>query len=235
MNFDTVCERFFEALVEGDRDLSSRIVDEALERGATAQRLYREVFWPVYERIERLHRADQMSALTHHFATRLLRVLVDRAAARLDKPTERKRTVLAVCGPTDPDELAAQLAVDLLEADGYVVRFAGGGVAADEILGEVQTSQPDALLFFASAPCDLPDIRRLIDTVREIGACDDLQIIVGGGVFNRADELAEEIGADLWATAPTELVEVMNDEPDRRATDDQRTVGKNRRSARSAA
>ena len=34
----------------------------------------------------------------------------------------------------------------------------------------------------------------MIDRIREIGAVPDLQVVVGGGVFNRADGLAEEIG-----------------------------------------
>jgi len=175
-----------------------------------------------------------MSVLTHHFATRLLRVLVDQTAGRFAQASVRKRTVLAVCGPTDPDELAAQMSVDLLEADGYQVRFAGGGIANDEILGEIQSTHPHVLVFFASAASDLPAIRRLIDTVQEIGACRDLQIVVGGGVFNRADDLAEEIGSDLWACSPSDLVEEMNALPERRATEDQRTVGKNKHTRHAA-
>lgn len=234
MNPERCAERLFETLLEGDRDRARRLVAEALEEGLAPEALYTQVYWPVYERIERMHRADQMSNITHHLATRLLRVLVDQTAARLPRAQTASRSVLAVCGPTDPDELAAQMAVDLLEAAGFDVRFAGGGVAGDEILAAAQESQPDVLLFFASAPCDLPDIRRIIDAIREIGACRDLQVVVGGGVFNRADELAEEIGADLWASDPQGLVQEMRSKPDRRATESQRTVGRNKR-ARSAA
>ena len=75
----------------------------------------------------------------------------------------------------------------------------------------------------------------LIDTIREINATPDLQIIVGGGVFNRAEGLAEEIGADLWAQDPVELVDLMIHEPGQRATEEQRTVGRTRRPTRAAA
>ena len=56
----------------------------------------------------------------------------------------------------------------------------------------------------------------------------------GGGVFNRAEGLAEEIGADLWATTPRELIEKMCTQADRRATAEQRTVGRNRRAVNAA-
>lgn len=228
MTKEVLFERFFEAVVNGDRPESVAIVDEAMEDGASAEVVASRLVWPTYEHVEKLFRADQMSAVSHNLATRLLRVIADRLAAQFDRASGVKRTVFAVCGPTDSDELGAQMAVDLLEADGHRVWFAGGGIASDEILEQVQTRRPDVLLLFASAPSDLPEIRRMIDTMHEIGACRGTQIVVGGGVFNRADGLAEEIGADLWATDPMDLLEAINDEPERRATLDQRTVGRKR-------
>lgn len=228
MNLEILNERFFEALINGDRSASRRVVAEAEGAGFSPERVMSEVFWPTYEQVDRLYRQDQLTTLAHHMATRLLRVLVDQQAQKFQRSAPIGRTVFAFCGPTDADELGAQMAVDLLEKTGHTVSFAGGGIATDEVLATVQENRPDVLLMFASAPSDLPGIRQLIDTIREIGACNSMQIVVGGGVFNRAEGLAEEIGADLWATDPVELVEVMASEPARRAPETQRTVGKKR-------
>ncbi len=228
---DLVIERLFESLINGDRAWSRAIISELAEQGTKPEQIITEVYWPTYEMISRLYRNDQLTTISHHMATRLLRTLLDQTAARLTRHPELGRTVFAVCGPTDADELAAEMAVDLIEAAGFTVSFAGGGIAADEILAQVQQNHPDVLVIFASAPSDLPEIRGLIDTMQEIGACTNTQVVVGGGVFNRADGLAEEIGADLWATDPADLVEVIQLEPERRATPDQRTVGRKRRAA----
>lgn len=229
MSKDILVERLFETVVAGDRQGARRIVEEVRRQGSTAETIVTDLFWPVYERVERLHRADQVTTLAHHMATRLLRVLTDQASLDYTRQLDRGRSIFAVCGPAEADELGAQMAVDLLEADGYQISFAGGGVANDEILAQVQEQRPDVLLIFAAAPSDLPNIRALVDTMREIGACGKIQIVVGGGVFNRADGLAEEIGADLWATTPRELLHTMSENPDRRATETQRTVGKHKR------
>ncbi len=194
-----------------------------------------QVYWPVMEMISNLYRADQISTLGHHYATRLLRSLVDQSQAHYTQQAKRARKILMFCGSSEADELAGQLVADLIEATGYEIWFGGGGVAGDEILSEVGSRIPDILLMFASAPGDAPQIRRLIDTIRSIGACPDLQIVVGGGVFNRAEGLAEEIGADLWATSPEELLDKLANEPERRATPEQRTVGRHRRNSKSAA
>lgn len=229
MSREILSERLFEALINGDRPSARVVLEDALSGGAPPQAVVIDLLWPTYTLIEKLHRDDRMTRMSHRLATRLARVLVDQVAARIVPAPHRGKSVFAVCGPTDADELGAQIAVDLLEADGYTVTFPGGGVAYDEVLEHVQERRPDLLLLFASAPCDLPDIRRLIDTIREIGACDSTQIAVGGGVFNRAEGLAEEIGADLWAESPMEIIALINDHPEQRAVPEQRTVGKKRK------
>ncbi len=234
MTTETTQERFFEVLIAGDRPAARKLVQESLRAGATPETLITDLFWPTFETLERLYRSDQLTRLCHHTATRLLRVLVDQNAGTLELNGSRGRRVLAFCGPCEAEELGAQMAVDLLEGCGFSVTFGGGGIANDEILARVHEDQPDVLLMFASASHDLPDIRRLIDTLRSIGAAPQMQIAVGGGVFNRAEGLAEEIGADVWARSPLEMVERLVNDPDRRATADQRTVGRGRR-RRSAA
>lgn len=235
MSQAVLVERFFEALINGDRPSARAIVQESLQKGATAGQILNDLLWPTYESLEKLYRSDQLSKLSHHLGTRLLRVLVDQNAARLSPKASTGRSIFALCGPRDSDELGAQMAVDLLEEAGFRVRFAGGNIANDEIMSHVNEEKPDVLLMFASGANDLPNIRALIDSLREIAACPNVQIAVGGGVFNRADGLAEEIGADLWANSPMEMVDVLINDPARRAQMEQRTVGRKRRVRREAA
>lgn len=231
MNAQRIVEILFEALVAGDRPGARAVLAECFDLGQTPRTVLMEVLWPAYELVERLYRADHMTVLSHRMATRLLRVMVDQVARDLPMSARNGRSVLAACGPTDADELGAQIAVDILESAGFRVSFAGGGVPSDEIMSQVHQSHPDVLLLFASAPGDLPEIRAMIDQMREIGASHGTQVAVGGGVFNRAEGLAEEIGADLWASDPADLVEMLLAEPARRAIAEQRTVGRKRRRA----
>lgn len=217
MRQDLIVARLFEALISGDRPLARSLVGEHADRGMTANELLSEVFWPTYEHIESLNRAHQMTDLSYHLATRLLRTLVDQASGRLQLGRPRGETVFCACGPSQGEELAAQMACDLLEAAGFEVVFAGGGAASDEILARVQETQPTYLAMFASAASDLPDLRRVIDSLREIGACRKTRVIVGGGVFNRAEGLAEEIGADDWAYSPADLVDLLTLPPEEQA------------------
>ena len=226
---DVLLERFFTALISGDRASARSIVDEALTADCPAEQITMGLFWPTLQHVQSLRRADQLAALGYAFAMRTLRQQIDQMQMRLERAQSRDERVLLVCGDELGEELAAQIACDLLEADGYEVYFAGGGIAVDEVAARVSEVRADRLVIFGATAAIVPATRALIDRLHEIGANEGLQVIVGGGVFNRAEGLAEEIGADLWALDPAELVEVMAEEPERRMSADQRTVGRNRR------
>jgi methanogenic corrinoid protein MtbC1 len=225
---EMMTERLFPLLITGDRSATRSAVESMLQDGVTPEQLTHEAYWPLLEMINTLYRNDQLTNLAHHYATRLLRNLVDQAQAGYTMQPRRNKRIMLFCGETEVDDLAAQIVADLAEADGYDLSFGGGGISWDEILQETSESKPDTLLLFSSSAQDAPNIRVLIDTVREIGACPNMQIVVGGGIFNRAEGLAQEIGADLWATTPSELIHRINTEPERRATAEQRTVGQSR-------
>jgi methanogenic corrinoid protein MtbC1 len=78
------------------------------------------------------------------------------------------------------------------------------------VIGELSRTTPAALVMWASAAADAPAIRGLIDQLREIGGHPNLRVVCGGGVFNRAEGLAEEIGAHATASTPAELVAALN-------------------------
>ncbi len=228
-------ERFFTSLISGDRATARSIVDEALGADTPATTVLSHLFWPTLDQFQNLHRNDQLTPLAYNYATRLLRQLVDQMQLRLEQGPRRGIKVLMVSGAEQSEELAAQMAADLLEADGYTVFYAGGGIANDELVEQLTELKADKLVIFGAVSSTVPATRLLIDRMHEIGANEQVQVIVGGGIFNRADGLAEEIGADVWANDPTQLVEQMQDKPQRRMTSDQRTVGRKRRNVKSKA
>jgi methanogenic corrinoid protein MtbC1 len=229
VNQEILTERLFHMLISGERTSARQLVGEALNGHYTPETLATEVCWPLMDMIGTLYRSDQMTNLAQHYSTRLLRSLVDQLQVHYVQKPRRNKKLCMFCGPNEGDDLCAQLVADLAEADGYQVYFGGGGVANDEILAEVNEQRPDILLMFSSAAQDAPNIRRLIDTIRGVNAWEPMQIVVGGGVFNRAPGLAEEIGADLWAVSPKDLLEQLVSNGKRRANSEQRTVGKGRK------
>ena len=200
-----VVERLFNLLLAGDRTAARDVLEESLAGGTSPESLANDVLWPIHETLHTLRRRDQVTAVAFNYATRLLRALADQLQLRYQAAPSRGEHVLLFCGSDELEDLGGQLAADLLEAAGYTVRFGGGGIAADDILGEVHERRPAWLVLFSSSAQDAPRIRQVIDSIRSIGGHPNLRIVVGGGVFNRAPGLAEEIGAAFSAKDPAGL------------------------------
>lgn len=209
MKTESLIQQLFQHLVAGRRTQAMEFVTKAREQGLGAETLANEVFWPLHEMLVKLHKHGQLARLHYNYATRILRQVAHTTALSYERAAGSAGRVLLFCGPTEGEELGAQLAVDLLECAGYEVFFGGAGVANDEVISELNELRPATLVMWASAAQDAPAIRSLIDTVREIGGHPDMRIICGGGVFNRAPGLAEEIGASATASTPATLLEAV--------------------------
>ena len=228
-------ESYLQPLLAGERDACRKLIETALSRGIAASDLLTDLIWPTMEHIQALYREDRISISSLNLATRLNRSTADQLCSRLERRPDNGRKVLIFCGDDEPEELGGQICADLFESDGYTVRFAGGGVPEDEVLKLIGEFRPDLLALFGTLPSGVPAVRKLIDYLREVNSCPDMQVLCCGGIYKRAEGLAQEIGADLYAPDAASAVRVANDHPSRKATVDQQTVGRTRRIRKAAA
>ena len=226
---NALSQQYLEPLLVGDRDACRACIDQALARGITEYDLLIKLIWPTMELIQTLYREDRISQSTLNLATRLNRTITDQLAAKLPRQAANGRKVLIFCGDDEPEELGGQLCADLFESDGWNVRFGGGGVPNDEILKLIGEQRPDLLVMYGTLPSAVPAVRKLIDYLREVNSCPGMQVMCCGGIYKRAEGLAEEIGADLFAPDAASAVAVANDNPSKRASFEQQTVGRTRR------
>ncbi len=195
----TLVQRYLKPLLEGDRVQCRQVIEHALFEGASAYELMTELLWPVMELVQSHYREDRISQSTLNLATRLNRSITDQVSSRLERRPCNGRKTLIFCGSDEPEELGGQITADLFEADGWEARFAGGGVPDDEVLKLIGEYRPHLLVMFGTLPSGVPSVRKLIDYLREVNSCPDMQIMCCGGIYKRAEGLAEEIGADLYA------------------------------------
>jgi len=207
-------ERYLESLLRGDRNNCRAVIEEILQTGTPANSVYVDVIWPITAEIEQLRRSDRITPTQENLATRINRTIVNQLQNKLPRRPLKNKKIAICCGLAELQELGAQMMADLFESDGWEVRFLGGGLNNDDILAFINEYAPDVLLIYGSTPKQAPNIRRLIDIIKDVNAWPDMRIMLSGGVFNRAEGLWEEIGADLFAaTAFEALQEASNDSP----------------------
>jgi methanogenic corrinoid protein MtbC1 len=207
---DILFQQYMDPLLRGQRATCRQLVLEALERGHAARELYRDLLFPAMERVDQLYREDRINCAEEHMAARINRTVADHLQSRLERRPSIARKIVIACAEGEPEELSAQMFADLFEADGWDVYLLGGGVPQDEVGALVGRLQPDLLLVFGSRPSDAPLVRRMIDYIREIQAAPMMNVMVSGGVFNRASGLWREVKADLFAETACEALEVAS-------------------------
>ena len=205
-------ERYLAALLDGNRKLCRTVIEETLQTGTPANSVYVDVIWPIMVEIEALLRADRITPTQEHLATRINRTIVDQLQNKLPRRPAKNKKISVCCAHDELQELGAQIMADLFESDGWEVRFLGGGLTNDDLLAFINEYAPDVLLIYGATPKQAPGIRLLIDTIREVNAWPNMRIMVSGGLFNRAEGLWEEIGADLFAATAVDALRVALDD-----------------------
>jgi methanogenic corrinoid protein MtbC1 len=206
MGFSSVLEEYVAFSIAGNRAGIRTLMESQLASTGNPIELYETLLWPAMERIHKLYRADRINAASEHMATRINRCVADQLQTHLPRKEPNGKRILVTCADGEPEELGAQMCADLFEAGGWEVYFLGGGVPNDEILYLIGQLSPDFLLIFGTQPSGVPGVRRLIDLIREIGVAATMNIMVSGGVFNRADGLWKEVNADLMARSVHEAI-----------------------------
>ena len=208
MGSSSLLDVYMAPLLAGNRIACRDLVREHLAKLSDATDVYHTLLWPAMERVEKLYRADRISTASEHMATRISRSIADQVQVSLPRQAQNGKRILVTCADGEPEELGAQMCADLFESNGWATYFLGTGVPNDEILSLVGQHRPDILLVFGTQPGGVPGVRQLIDLIREIGAHPTMNIMVAGGVFNRADGLWKEVHADLLAKTAAEAIPI---------------------------
>ena len=201
-------EQYMAGLLAGERGGCRGIVEKVMQTGTPANVVYMDVIWPMMVEIERLLRCGRITPVQEHLATRINRAIADQLQNKLPRKALRDKRIVICCAPQQLQEVGAQIMADLFESDGWEVKLPGGGLTNDDILGFVNEYGPDVLLIYGASAKQAPQVRELIDRIREVNAWPSMRVMVSGGLFNRAEGLWEEIGADLFAESAVQAVEV---------------------------
>ncbi|MBN1127214.1 MAG: cobalamin-dependent protein [Sedimentisphaerales bacterium] len=205
---ENTLERYLTALLDGNRTACRAVIEETLQSGVPANQVYMDIIWPIMLEIERLFKEDRITSAQESFASRINRTIVDQLQNKLPRRTNRQQRIVICSAPDENAELGGQMTADLFESDGWDTRFLGGSVNNDDILEYVHSFRPDVLLLYGIAAQYAPQIRQLIDSIRDVNAFPNMRIMLSGGVFERAEGLWEEIGADLYAPTGAEAVQM---------------------------
>ncbi|MBV9596637.1 MAG: GntR family transcriptional regulator [Chloroflexi bacterium] len=196
---ELLLERYVPLQLAGERAAArSLMLQEGLAAGLSVADLYRSVLEPAQYRVGDLWGADQISVAREHLASSVTEaVMVDLAASAAREPDTGMRVVVA-CVQGELHDIGARMVADLLELDGFTVRFLGADVPTDSLVTIVAEELATVLVVSAAMAERLVELRVAVARLRQAYGR-GLRIFVGGQVMQWAADAVRALEVDLAA------------------------------------
>lgn len=198
MDIRKLKEEYLIGLLEGDRHKCHLLVKDALQDKITLQDLYENVFAPAMVEIGRLWEINEISIAQEHLATAITQSVISSFYEYLfsHKNKEYKGKMILTCVGDELHELGPRMLADLIEMDGWDVRYLGANMPIDAVFEMVVKEKPDLIGIAATIEGNKEEVRALIKRIKEEYG-PSIPVMVGGLAFTLFPDLFDFTGGDF--------------------------------------
>ena len=196
---------FMSAQLAGDRTRALRVINEASRSGMAPRELQLSVIAAAQREIGRLWELNQVSIAQEHLATAIAQLALAQLYGHGELAPPVGWTVLLACVEGEMHDFGPRIAADVLEAEGYDVRFLGANVPTHSLVELACRMRPDAICLSATMVFHLPALRQAVAALRE--ALPEVHLLAGGWAVEQLGHAPE--GAQRAGSSAEELVAVL--------------------------
>jgi len=120
-----------------------------------------------------------------------------------DKTESRGKIIMGTV-KGDIHDIGKNLVIMMLQGAGFDVIDLGVDISTEELTQKVDEIKPDILGLSALLTTTMPEIKNVIETLKDKGLRNDVKVMVGGAPLNAA--FAEKVGADGYGKDAAEAV-----------------------------
>ena len=202
---------FLAAVLEGDHRKCLNIAQESIPTGKDIEQFYLHIIQPVMYEIGMLWERGTISVAQEHLASAIVgRVMA--STSMLEVPLNKfMAKAVITSAPNEFHEIGAWMISDILEHEGWNVRYLGANTPANDLLELLRSFQPRVLALSVTMPFNILNAKEIINTIKGDAELHRILIIVGGRPFNENIELWRSTGADYFAANATAIKTLLRD------------------------
>jgi 5-methyltetrahydrofolate--homocysteine methyltransferase len=201
-------EAIKDAIINGKHQEIEELVRKAMADKANPEELINDVMIAAMDTVGKKFAANEIyvpemlvSALTMKKGLELIKPLLKAEGAGAAKGTIVMGTVKG-----DIHDIGKNLVVMMLQGAGFNVYDLGVDLSSEQVIEQVEKVKPDILGLSALLTTSMPEMKKVIEALKEGKLRDRVKVMVGGAPLNTA--FAEKIGADGYGKNATEAVEL---------------------------
>jgi len=185
---------FLQAILRGERRAALGIALEALGTGRPVAEVYTRLFQASLYRVGALWEANALTVAEEHMATAITQHVIAQLYPHLPLVAPGRGRIVLAGVQGELHQVGAMMVADVLEADGWEVRFLGTNVPHDDIVRALADQRADLLALSATTLASLPRVRALVAAVRARFGLQGLPILGGGAAFQGLPANGEGLG-----------------------------------------
>ena len=171
-------QRYLRALVDGNSNAATIVVHELIGKRASVADIYLDVLAPALFQIGDLWCDGKVNVAQEHLATQITLGQMDKLRLIQSVPRSLSYRVMVCCVEGEHHFIAARMAADLFQMEGWQVDFLGPDVPTAALIEIVSARRPNLLALSTTLQSNLRRTRALIKKIRKLPAAP--YIIVGG-------------------------------------------------------
>ena len=177
---------FLQAILKGQRRAATTVAFESLRDGNPIQDIYVEVFQESLYQVGRLWESNRITVAEEHMATAITQYVLAQMYPHIPASGTRRGNMVITGVAGELHQVGANMVADVLEAQGYDVRFLGTNMPHGGILQAIKEHEADLLGISTTMLFNIPQVTRLAEEVREEFGPRSPRIVVGGSAFRCA-------------------------------------------------
>jgi methanogenic corrinoid protein MtbC1 len=182
-----------------DRYAAADLCIAHIESGTPLRELVDNALAPAMAQVGDLWQAAIWSVVDEHIATGVAETALS-AAAGCERRTSASGEIVVACVEGDWHSLPSRMVAEVLDSEGWSVRFLGASHPTSMLTDYVRRHRPEAVLLSCAVPMALPALTCAVHALHEL----DTKEFVGGRALGTTPYRAAAVGADGWAaSAPT--------------------------------
>ncbi len=205
-----LAKEYLNFLLSKDRVKAEKLILNALEEGTSIRDIYLEVFQPAQWEIGRLWQGNKITVAMEHYCTAATQFIMSRLYEYIFSIDKNGRNLVATSISGELHELGIRMVSDFFEMEGWNTYYLGANTPHNSVLEMINETNADILAISATIYFNVPQVRELIDYIKNEQHPEHLKIIVGGKAFNSYDELWKETNADGYANDADAAIKEAN-------------------------
>ena len=189
----SVRKAYLDALFAGNRKMALQVVRNAKEEGIPILDLYVDVFQEAMYEVGRLWEANVITVADEHMATAITQYVLSVLYPEMDFQSESKGRAVITGVQGELHQVGANMVADVLESDGWNVRFLGTNVPQDGVLEAIVDHKAGLLGVSVTRFFHLPHVIELIRRLKTEVSDIRPRVILGGAAFRMLSSLPPEL------------------------------------------